>query len=116
MVDNKPGLFVLFKAFSYPARRHIMSTLAYGPTTVGELAAPLSMSFAGASKHVQVLVEARLVQKRKVGRTQVCQLNAAPMRDLRNWLDQYSRFWTTRLDALEAAVKAYDNDAQSSDG
>ncbi|MFB9374218.1 ArsR/SmtB family transcription factor [Algimonas porphyrae] len=100
----------LFRALSDPARRHILMALSEGPATVGQLAAPLDMSFAGASKHVHVLVEARLVEKRKIGRTQVCRLNAAPMRDLRNWLDQYSRFWSDRLDALESAVKDYEND------
>lgn len=110
MVDHKHNMDALFKALADPARRHILTALTEGPATVGDLAAPLDMSFAGASKHVTVLVEAKLIQKHKSGRTQICRLNAAPMRELRNWLDQYSQFWNARLDALEIAVRDFDDD------
>lgn len=112
VVEDQAYMDRLFKALSDPARRQILSTLTEGPATVGELAAPLDMSFAGASKHVNVLVEARLVRKRKIGRSQVCRLDAAPMRALRDWLDTYAEFWSGCLDALEEAVRAYENDKQ----
>lgn len=110
MVESLPNLDPLFKALSDPARRTILATLTEGPATVGDLAEPLDMSLAGASKHVNILVEARLVEKRKVGRQQICRLNAKPMRELRDWLDQYSKFWTAHLDALEIAVRGYQDD------
>ena len=110
MVEYTSDLDQLFQALADPTRRAILTRLSEGPATIGNLARPLDMSFAGASKHVDVLVKSKLVDKRKVGRQQICRLNAEPMRELRDWLNQYSKFWSARLDALELAIQEYDND------
>lgn len=108
MVERQSDLDPVFKALADPARRAILTQLASGPAAVGDIAAPLDMSFAGASKHVNVLVEARLVQKRKDGRRQLCSLNPEPLAEVRDWLDTYARFWSQRLDALEGALKRHE--------
>jgi DNA-binding transcriptional ArsR family regulator len=99
------NLDTTFTALADPTRRAMLAALSTGEKSIGELAAPHSMSFAGASKHVGVLVRAGLVQRRKVGRQQVCTLEAAPLRDAEQWLRRWEGFWTHRLDALEAALK-----------
>ena len=63
------------------------------------------MSFAGASKHVKVLEGAGLVDRRKVGRTHLCTLRAGPLAEAEQWLKQWEKFWTVRLDRLEALVE-----------
>ena len=63
------------------------------------------MSFAGAAKHVAILERAGLVARRKAGRRQLCRLRLDALREADAWLRQWERFWTVRLDALEAALK-----------
>jgi len=84
----------------------MLRMLAGGEHSVGELAEPFEMSFAGASKHVKVLEDAGLVRRTVRGRVHSCRLVAAPLAAADEWFDYYSRFWTTRLDALEAALRA----------
>lgn len=93
-----------FHALSDPTRRGMLAKLALGEKSVGELAEPYAMSFAGASKHVKVLEGAGLVARRKVGRTQLCRLMPAPLAEADQWLKQWETFWTTRLDRLETLI------------
>lgn len=98
-------LDMTFAALADPTRRGMLASLALGEKSIGELAAPYAMSFAGASKHVQALERAGLVERRKAGRQQLCRLRAEPLREADQWLRQWEDFWNTRLDALEALLK-----------
>lgn len=66
------------------------------------------MSFAGAAKHVKVLENAGLIERRKAGRRQICALRAEPLRDAEDWLKQWEKFWSVRLDRLQALVEHKD--------
>ena len=105
MVEYQVELDTVLKAVADPVRRQLLAELREGPKTVGELAEPLNMSFAGASKHIGVLVRARLIQQEKRGRERLCSLSAAPLRPLQDWLDTYAVFWSDRLDALASALQ-----------
>ena len=94
-----------FHALSDPTRRAMLATLARGERSIGELARPHDMSFAGASKHVGVLERAGLIERRKAGRQQLCRLRAGPLGEADRWLRQWEGFWTARLDALEALLR-----------
>ena len=102
MVEQR--LDMTFRALADPTRRGMLATLALGEKTIGELARPFDMSFAGAAKHVKVLEGAGLVARRKVGRTHVCALEPARLAEADAWLRQWERFWTVRLDRLEALI------------
>lgn len=95
-----------FHALADPTRRGMLATLALGERSIGELAEPYAMSFAGAAKHVKVLERAGLVARRKVGRAQLCRLNAAPLAEADQWLRQWEKYWTLRLDRLESLMEA----------
>ena len=95
-----------FHALADPTRRGMLATLALGEKSIGELAEPFAMSFAGASKHVKVLEGAGLIARRKVGRTQLCSLKPEPLAEADRWLRQWEQFWTVRLDRLEALIAA----------
>lgn len=110
MVELDTPLENVLKAIADPVRRGILATLKEGPATIGEIGKPYEMSFAGAAKHVNILVEAQLIRKTKVGRAQVCSLNAEPLKALQIWLDEYAKFWTGRLDALVVAIEEYENE------
>lgn len=94
-----------FWALANPTRRGMLAELALGEKSIGELAEPLAMSFAGASKHVKVLEEAGLLSRRKVGRTHLIRLEAKPLEEAERWLRQWEKFWTARLDRLEALIE-----------
>ncbi len=95
-----------FHALADRTRRGMLATLAAGEKSIGELAEPHAMTFAGASKHVKVLERAGLVERRRVGRSQLCRLRAAPLHEADQWLRKWERFWNTHLDALEALIEA----------
>lgn len=103
MVDDR--LDATFTALADPTRRGMLAALALGEKPVSELAAPYRMSLAGASKHVGVLARAGLIERRKVGRQQLCRLKVDRLKEATRWLSQWERFWTTRLDALESELR-----------
>lgn len=103
MVENH--LDMTFHALADPTRRGMLANLALGAKSIGELGEPFDMSFAGASKHVKVLESAGLIERRKAGRKQICTLKAAPLAQADAWLRQWEKFWSVRLDHLQAAVE-----------
>jgi DNA-binding transcriptional ArsR family regulator len=104
MVEQR--LDTTFQALADPTRRGMLANLALGDRSIGELAAPFDMSFAGASKHVKVLEEAGLIARRKQGRTHVISLEARPLEEAERWLRQWEKFWSVRLDRLQALVES----------
>ena len=104
MVENR--LDTTFHALADPTRRGMLANLALGEKSIGELAEPFRMSFAGASKHVKVLEGAGLVARRRAGRKQICTLRAEPLAEAEKWLKQWEKFWTVRLDRLQALVES----------
>ena len=86
----------VFHALAHGARRDMVDRLAGGELTVGELAEPLAMSLAAASKHVKVLEGAGLVRRTVEGRRHVCRLEPAPLATASAWLNHYERFWKER--------------------
>ena len=96
----------VFQALSDPTRRGMLASLTLGEKSIGELGGPFAISFAGAAKHVKVLEGAGLVSRRKVGRKQMCSLRAEPLARAEKWLRQWEKFWTVRLDTLQAMVES----------
>jgi len=97
---NGRGMDEVFHALAHDARRAMLRRLAGGELTVGELAEPLAMSLAAASKHVRVLERAGLLDRTVNGRRHLCRLRAAPLAQAEAWLRWYEPFWNNRLDAL----------------
>lgn len=108
VLHRPPSLDNVFHALSDPTRRAMLRTLASGDRHIGELAGPFRMSFAAASKHVKVLESAGLIRRKVEGRRHVCRLQPSPLAAADRWLRFYRRFWTSRLDALEALLKEED--------
>lgn len=96
-----------FSALADPTRRALLARLdKEGGLSVSELAKPFPVSLPAIMKHLDVLSDAGLVTRTKTGRTVSCRLNAEPMEEAMGWLAHYQRFWTQRLDALEALLEA----------
>ena len=103
MVEHR--LDITFQALADATRRGMLASLALGDRSIGELAEPLRMSFAGASKHVKVLEDAGLVKRRKAGRKHIIRIEAKPLEEAERWLRQWEKFWTVGLDRLEALIE-----------
>ena len=74
--------------------------------SLGELCGHFDMSRIGVMKHLQVLVDAKLVLSRKRGRTRELFFNAAPIQQIHDrWSDEYSAFWTTQAVDLKYRVE-----------
>lgn len=108
------ALSMVFRALGDPTRRAMLRRLSAGERTVGELAEPFQMSLAAASKHVKVLERAGLVRRTVRGRTHHCRLDAEGLAKAQRWLAFYQRFWTERLDALDALLAS--PEARDQDG
>jgi DNA-binding transcriptional ArsR family regulator len=100
MVKRSGQLDTVFHALAHDARRDMLRRLADRELTVGQLAEPLDMSLPAASKHVQVLEGAGLVQRTVMGRRHVCRLDPRPLAGADEWLRFYERAWSEQLDAL----------------
>ena len=96
-------------ALSDPTRRAILAHLARGgEDRVTAIAEPFAISLNSVSKHIRILERAGLVRRRIAGREHFLSFQEKPMREAAAWIDRHLRFWTERVDALEAALRAED--------
>jgi DNA-binding transcriptional ArsR family regulator len=93
-------LSTIFGALADPTRRAILTQLASGETSVSELAKPLDMSLAAVSKHLKVLQRAGLITQGRQAQWRPCRLQAAPLKNASDWIEQYRKFWEESLDRL----------------
>lgn len=100
MGKNTENLSELFSALSDPIRRGILTRLAEGEATVGDLAAPHDVSLPAISKHLRVLERAGLLERRIEGRIHRCSLQPRPLKDAADWLAEYREYWEEQLDSL----------------
>lgn len=91
----------VFYALSDATRRSILHDVSKGAKTVGEVAMPYKMSLAAVSKHIAVLEQAALIERKKRGSFRVVSLNPAGLKIAEEWLAYYQRFWQLRLDSLQ---------------
>ncbi len=103
-------------ALADDTRRSILKRLAAGEARVTEVAAPFGfgISLNSVSKHIRLLERAGLVRRRISGRDHFLALEPGPFDDLTQWMHETRGFWTTRLDKLEAALRAEDAIAKAS--
>jgi len=95
-----------FWALADSTRRGVLQRLLKEPgLSVSELAAAFSLKLPGMTKHLDVLSEAKLITRRKTGRTVAVSLSPAPMREAVAWLNRYESFWNVSLDRLVAMVE-----------
>ena len=102
-------LSTTFAALADPTRRAILARLALGESSVSELAAPFEISLPAVSKHLKVLERAGLIARSREAQWRPCRIEAAPLRDVAEWVDRYRRFWEARLDRLDAYLRELDS-------
>ena len=92
-------------ALADPTRRAILARLALGEASVTELAAPFAISQPSVSKHLKVLERAGLISRGRNAQFRPCRLEAAPLRAVADWVEQYRAYWDGHLDKLDAYLK-----------
>ena len=105
MVVQAQELDAIFHALSNETRRSVLQRLVDTELTVSELAAPLDMSLAAASKHVQVLERAGVVRRTVTGRRHLMRLEPQPLIGADHWLRFYERTWQEQLSALDSMFR-----------
>lgn len=99
MDDNQ--LTRIFAALADPTRRDIVTRLAVGDATVGELAEPYGMSIQAVSKHVKVLADAGLVTQRKDAQRRPCHLEVKVFDLMTKWIERYRQQAQERYERLD---------------
>ena len=89
-----------FAALADPTRRRILAHLARGDKCVTHLARPHAMSLPAVSKHLRVLEKAGLLRRRRYGRVHEIKLEAKPLKQAAQWVEEYRKFWEGSLDRL----------------
>jgi DNA-binding transcriptional ArsR family regulator len=106
MVKCSPRLLDrTFGALADPTRRRILEHLARGERCVTDLAKPYRMSLPAVSKHLRVLERAGLIRRQRCGRVHQLKLEAKPMKEAQQWVEQYRRFWEKNLESLDDYLK-----------
>jgi DNA-binding transcriptional ArsR family regulator len=90
-----------FAALADPTRRAILARLALGETSVTDLAKPFDMSLPAVSKHLKVLQRAGLIARGRSAQWRPCRLDAAPLKEVAGWIEEYRRFWEQSFDRLD---------------
>ncbi len=106
---SSDSLSTIFAALADPTRRAILARLALGEASVKELAEPFAISPPAITKHLKVLQHAGLVTQGRRAQWRPCQLEAAPLKEIADWLETYRRFWDAsfkRLDDYLLAMQA----------
>ena len=53
------------------------------------------------SKHLKVLENAGLIVRGREAQWRPCRLEAGPLKEVASWIEEYRRFWSPYIDALE---------------
>lgn len=94
-----------FAALADPTRRAILSRLAAGEASVTELAEPFAMSQPAISKHLKVLERAGLISRGRDAQKRPRRLEAKPLAEANEWLEEYRRFWEQSYAKLDAVLE-----------
>ena len=95
----------VFGALSDPIRRAMLSQLAGGEATVGELSAPHAVSAPAISRHLRVLEAAGLITKGRTGTWRPCRLDVDGLRAADAWMAPFREFFEDRFDRLAAQLE-----------
>lgn len=90
-----------FEIIAEPNRRAILSLLATSQHSVGEIERRLRLSQPAVSKHLRVLRDAGFVESTTDAQRRLYRLRPEPFQEMHDWLEQFRKFWSTHVDALE---------------
>ncbi len=92
-------------ALADPTRQRIVSMLAKGALSSGDIAKRFDMTAPAVSQHLKTLREAKLVKVRAEAQKRIYELNEEGVGELEKWVKDLRKFWANKLDALEAELR-----------
>ena len=106
MPERRPTklLSEAFEALANEHRRSIVYRLSLRPASITELACAEHLSLPAIHRHIRLLERAKLVQRRKSGRTNFLAIDRSGLREVRAWIEQYHAYWGTNEETLENYV------------
>lgn len=90
----------VYQAIADPNRRRILELLCAQERSVQELLPYFDVTLGAISQHLKILLDTRLVARRKAGRFRYYRADPQQLREVHDWTEQYRQFWETRLDRL----------------
>ncbi len=107
MVNSQRKVTAVFAALADPTRRRILLRLSNsgeGPVTA--LAKPFRISLPAVSRHLRVLENARLIERRRHGRIHLIRARNAGLKPAQEWIAQFAAGWDFSFDALDKLLQA----------
>ena len=106
MPSNKDNLSLTLAALADPTRRKILALLADGEKTVTQLAERFDMTQPAISKHLGVLERAGLIVRGRDAQWRPAKLQAAPLKEVSDWVEPYRQIWEESFDRLGTYVQS----------
>ena len=95
----------VFQAIADPTRREIISMIAHQSLHLNLVAEKFHVSRPAISKHIKILTECGLITIKQQGRHRYCEARLDKLNEVSDWVEQYRKFWTQKLDALETYLE-----------
>ncbi|MEI9993145.1 MAG: metalloregulator ArsR/SmtB family transcription factor [Rhizomicrobium sp.] len=89
-------------ALADPTRQRILTMLAQGALSSGDIASRFAMTKPAVSQHLKTLRDARLVKVRAEAQKRFYELDPEGVGQVADWVNDLRKFWTTKPGALEA--------------
>ncbi|MBL4599557.1 MAG: winged helix-turn-helix transcriptional regulator [Rhizobiaceae bacterium] len=100
------ALHQIMGALGDPTRFAIVEALLKeGEKSAGALAEPFNMSKPAISRHLKVLEQSGLIERRTKAQFRVFSIRAAGFGEIDDWMSKYREFWNGSFDRLEAILK-----------
>lgn len=99
----------VFQAIADPTRRGIITLVAVGALTPGEIAGHFDSSRQTISKHIQILTECDILEQDQKGREILYRLNPEGMKEIAEFIEPFRKMWDERYNTLEAVMKKHKN-------
>lgn len=95
----------VFQAIADPTRREIINMIAHQSLNLNSVAEQFHISRPAVSKHIKILTECGLIEIEQKGRERHCTAKLEKLNEVSGWVEQYRKFWTQKLDALEVYLE-----------
>jgi DNA-binding transcriptional ArsR family regulator len=93
-----------FQVIADSSRRQILHFLTQDSYNINSLAENFEMSRPAVSKHISILESAGFITIKTIGRERFCTLNPKGFVELRNWINYFDDFWSSKLSKLETTM------------
>jgi DNA-binding transcriptional ArsR family regulator len=94
----------VFQAIADPTRRAILLLIAAQSMTPNAIAEEFRTSRQAVSKHIQILSECELVKQEQKGREIYYHVNAAKMKEIDKWIEQFKKIVETQFEQLDQVL------------